>query len=226
MTKDLQPIEEVGTIAPTTRYSVADVLAPGETASWTDMPRIKIPAGGGTTWELPDGETTKALDVIIVHRQLTRAFWQDEFSGGAEPPSCSSQDAVVGVGDPGGSCNLCPMAKFGSDGGKGQRCRLITRLFIAHEAGQFPALLSLPPSAASVCKQYVVQTLVATGLPYWAVRTMITLEKRQSVNGITYSAPKFALGASLSPEELALVEDMRAGLVPALVAMRAGTDGV
>jgi hypothetical protein len=221
---DIEPITP-RPIAATHRYGMEDILAPGERPGLADLPRLRIPAGGGTTWELPTGEAVKALDVIIVHRQLTRAYWPTAFDGGSEPPACASDDAVTGIGDPGGSCATCPYAQFGSSG-RGQACRLITRLFITRAPGQFPMLLALPPSAAAIARQYIVNTLIATGLPYWGLRTTIALRRIQSAGGVTYSVPEFSAGQALDPDELAEVEAMRSALIPALSTLRAGTDAV
>lgn len=220
---DIEPIQPRPIAAP--RYGMDDILAPGERPGLSDLPRLRIPAGGGTTWELPTGEALKALDIIIIHRQLTRAYWPTPFDGSSEPPTCSSDDAVTGIGDPGGSCAACPYAQFGSSG-RGQACRLITRLFIAREPGQFPMLLSLPPTAAAAARQYIVNVLITTGLPYWGLRTTVALSRVQSSGGVTYSVPSFAAGRPLSPDELAEVEAMRSALIPALSTLRAGADAV
>jgi hypothetical protein len=188
----------------------AEVLAPGERLGIGDLPRVKMPAAGGTTWELPTGEPAKEIEGVIVHRQLTRAYWAVAFDGGAAAPDCSSVDAVTGVGNPGGSCATCPHSQWGSAAdGRGQACRLITQLYVAVDGAPLPWVISLPPSAAAATRQYLVGLLAIHGLPYWAVRTTIRLEKRQSAQGITYSVPLFVTTRHLTPDERAAVERQR-----------------
>jgi hypothetical protein len=206
MSKDLVPANNPGGLA-----ELADeVLAPGERLGIADLPRVRMPAAGGTTWELPTGEPAKEIEGVIVHRQLTRAYWAADFDGGASAPDCSSSDAVTGIGTPGGSCATCPNAQFGSaSDGRGQACRLITQLYVSVDGAPLPWVLSLPPSAATATRQYVVSLLAVHGLPYWAVRTAIRLERRQSPQGIMYSVPVFATVRHLDESERATVERMR-----------------
>lgn len=196
----------------------SEVLAPGERLGLWDLPRITVPAGGGLIWQLPDGTGAQRIEAVIIHRQLTRAYWPAAFSGGPEPPACSSHDAVTGIGDPGGECARCPMAQWGSDGDRGQACKLITWLFLLRDGEPVPTLMVLPPSAATPVRQYVVQ-LLTRGLPYWAVRTAIGLERRQSASGIAYSAPRFEVVGQLDEEEARAAAEARAAILPLLGAV-------
>lgn len=173
-----------------------------------DLSRVKVPTGGGTTWEVPEleGSTpSKAIEGIIVGWRDVRAYWEHSFSG-AQPPDCSSQDAVTGIGNPGGSCNVCPMAEFGSkvgDDGKpraGQACKLMRLLFILRKDDLLPLVLTAPPTSIPIIKRYFLQ-LASRGLPYWSVGTKFGLEKTRSGDGIEFSRIMPAIGARLTPEE-------------------------
>lgn len=111
---------------------LADVLAPGEQLSLSSFPAIKIPAGGGLAWTLPDGEPAKEIQCVILHRQPVRAFWREAFSGEGNPPDCTSIDNLIGQGDPGGECATCPLNEWGSgsrigscDSGRSTNSRVI-----------------------------------------------------------------------------------------------------
>lgn len=166
-----------------------DVLAPGERVTIGDIPRVRIPAGGGTTWELPTGEPARELVGVIVHRQLTRAYWPTGYGeGDTTAPACASPDAVRGYGDPGGDCAACPHAQWGSGRNGGQACRLITHLYIRVDGAPVPWLLVLPPSSAAVVRRYIVGLLASRGVPYWRAVTAITLQRAQT-GAIAYSVP-------------------------------------
>ena len=106
---------------------VQDNLGGGNLSPF-DLEKISIPSAGSLFWTVPtlegDPITTKELLGIILFVQDARAYWKQNFgeSGGGTPPDCTSEDAITGHGDPGGSCSECPYSVFGSDGGDGQAC--------------------------------------------------------------------------------------------------------
>lgn len=72
----------------------------GRGLSANDLPRIKVPTGGSTTWEVPllTGPTAmRTLDCVIVYWNTARAYWQNRDSNGT-PPDCSSADGDAGFG--------------------------------------------------------------------------------------------------------------------------------
>ena len=87
------------------------------------LDRVKLPAGGGTAFELPsdDGEGTdmvKEIRGVIVYSHPAYAYYRDKYAGGNNPPDCGSFDGVIGCGNPGGECVRCPYNQFGSGEGK------------------------------------------------------------------------------------------------------------
>lgn len=76
-----------------------------DTISAFDLDRVKVPAGGSTTWSVPslDGEEdAKTIEGVIIFQRTTRSFWKQrmEESGGGTAPDCSSTDSVLGTGNP------------------------------------------------------------------------------------------------------------------------------
>src|SRR5262245_44945432 len=73
----------------------------GERLSGFDLSQVRVPGGGGTTWQVPSlggEEDCKELVGLIVHISKRRAYW----SGGdptGDPPDCVSVDMLKGVGD-------------------------------------------------------------------------------------------------------------------------------
>jgi len=177
----------------------------GEQVTPADLTRIKVPAGGGTTWEVPgeDGEPQpiKVLEGILVHTARRRAYWPNTNPSG-EPPACVSTDCVNGHGTPGGPCDACPFNQFGSqvkqDGGagRGKACKE-SRLFFLLRAGQkLPDVVVVPPGSLRATKQYLLKLSV----PYWGVLTRLTLDRVQNKDSIAYAQIHPRNAAMLEPE--------------------------
>lgn len=200
---DIATIEATGYLAlerPTAEIQeiIADNLA-GQEVGEFDLPRVTIPAGGGTRWEvgspLTGTESLESLEGIIVYQRLVRAYWpSDDVSG--EPPQCSSRDAIVGVGDPGGDCKTCPYAQFGSDGRRGQACKQQTMWFVLRPDSFLPVVLGLPPTSLKAAKQYAL-ALAGAGIALSGVVTSIALEADRNPDGQKYSRAVPTLGARL-----------------------------
>ena len=90
--------------------------------------RVKLPAGGGTAFEVPsaegeDSEMAKDITGVIVYNHSAYAYYHDKYTGGNNPPDCGSFDGVNGIGNPGGDCQNCPYNKFGSGDGQSKLCK-------------------------------------------------------------------------------------------------------
>lgn len=193
-----------------------DVLAEnlgGESLTARDLPRLGIPSGGGTSWEIPDanGELvpSRTLTGIIVHFERTHSYWPPSQDTGT-PPVCMSVGPVnraVGVGDPGGPCKTCPHNQFGSkirdDGTEagGKACTERENWFLLVEDRPLPIVLSMAPTSLKAAKAYRVDTLGSIGKRLSSVVTSITLANDTDDRGNKYSyiVPKIA--GNLDPAE-------------------------
>ena len=179
---------------------MAEAIADGETVSFTNLQRIRWPAGGATTWELPGDETGKALDCVIIERKPVKGWWKEPFSGTGAPPDCTAGDNIHGVPisiqvqqefGVGGECAQCPMNEWGSARGpdgeqrRGKACRQITRLFLICGTEQMPVLLNVPPSSATRSGRITSSVLPSRGQPYHGRSTRITLERATAAIGGT-----------------------------------------
>ena len=191
----------------------------GEVLSPMDLDRVSVPAGGGVNWIIPtlDGdENTPEVVGVIVAVQNCRAYWSSEFGGGGTPPDCVSEDARTGVGDPGGQCQVCHMAEFGSDSrSKGQACKQIKRLFILRPTSMLPLVVNLPPTSLRAATRYLLR-LAGSGLKYQGAVTRITLEKTKNSDGIAYSTAVFALAAKLDLGQAVAMEAYTKSIGPLL----------
>lgn len=194
------------------------------------LDRVKVPAGGSTTWEIPDllaeggSVASKVLEGVIIYFADGNAYWDTAYNGEANPPVCVSEDGLVGVSSReglGGECASCPLNRFNSevrpDGtrGRGKACKNMRRLFIMRPGTVLPLLLVVPPTSLKQVRQYFLR-LAGAGIPYYGVITKLALVQQKSGDGITYSQIQPQLGARLSPEEIAKIREFRDALVPAL----------
>lgn len=192
----------------------------GQAITPFDLDRVTIPAGGGLAWSVPtlEGEKPQAeITGIIIGVQNARAYWAQtiEASGGNLPPDCISDDAVTGVGNPGGECRVCPFAQFGSDAKqRGQACKHIQRLFVLRAEAMLPLVVNLPPTSLKGAKKYLLR-LVSNGKRASSVVTKIALERDKSADGIVYSKAAFAMVGELDAAQAATAAAYAAAFAPA-----------
>jgi hypothetical protein len=225
---DLAAIEPGGYLALNhSLEEIQDIIAEtlgGEQLTEFDLPRVKIPSGGSTTWEIPTlggTEPSKTLSGILVHWKQTRAYWAPDANSNT-PPQCRSEGVdtrAVGVGDPGGPCAICPLAQFGSavdDRGNpapGQACNKKEIWFLLQEGGALPLAVSLPATSLGPAKSYRMS--FATGLVSMAsFVTTITLEATKNAKGDPYAVIKPAIGGRLSDEESQRAKSYAAAFTP------------
>jgi len=190
------------------------------------LDRVSMPSGGGATYMLPTLEGDKPVQEIIgviIAWQDVRVFWDHAYDGSKNPPTCSSVDAKIGVGDPGGVCAECPFSQFGSKevNGKpaaGQACNECRRLFVLTPDDRLPILISLPPTSVKAARKYF-QRLASKGVPYYGVVTKIGLSEAQSTGGIKYSQATLGVAAVLTPEQVAAFEHLNELFAPELSAI-------
>jgi len=179
----------------------------GELPTPADFTRIRVPAGGGTTWEIPsidgDPESAKSIDGVIVYIARRRAYWASTNLTG-EPPQCASNDCITGIGNPGGACEKCPFNQFGSatkgDGsmGRGKACKESKLIFLLRANQTLPDIVIVPPGSLRVIKSYQLKI----GVPYWSIVTRLSLERVQNKDGIAY--------AQIKPSRIGMLDEAAA----------------
>jgi len=194
-----------------------------------DLPRIKMPAGGGLQWAVPtlEGEAMEpAIEGVIVLARDTRAYYSQPISetGGSQPPDCWSADGTTGSGKPGGACLACPLARYGSaPGSRGQACKQIKQLFVLRGSLLLPEVVTLPPTSLKAAKQYLLK-LTSQGVPYYAVVTRIGLERTRNAQGIAYSRAVLSFVRRLAPEEVERAREYHEMLKPLVQRMAVDLD--
>jgi hypothetical protein len=205
--------------------NIGEVLAEnlgGEQVGPGDLDRIRIPAGGGTSFTVPTltGEQdVKEFDGIIVAVKTVRSFWEAEYTGEGNPPDCFSDDGITGHGKPGGTCATCPLNQWASAKGAGKACKERRLLFVLREGSVLPDVVSLPPASIQPFKKYLMR-LSSQSLPVTGVITKFSLEADKNSTGIKFSKAKLAASAALSSEEAASIRTYAESIRPLLARVR------
>jgi len=196
-----------------------------------DLARIRIPAGGGLAWTYPTAAGPKpreSFDGVILHRQSARAYWSTALDAGSgnAPPDCRSDDAEIGVGDPGGDCARCPMAQFGSkEGTNAQACKALSLLYVMVPGEGLPVVVVAPPTSLRPVKDYMLR-LTSAGSAYWGVVTRFGLESSKNANGIAYSRLALTMSGALDEASQSAIADARVQMAPLFGTVEVGAADV
>lgn len=197
----------------------------GDQITAQQLTTIRIPSGGGMAWAYPTEtgvEPRATFEGIILHRQKARAYWAttlDQGEGNA-PPDCRSDDAIYGIGDPGGDCARCPLAQFGSKlDAKGkptgaQACKALELLYTMIPGEVMPVRVIAPPTSLRQVRDYMFRLTSSRQRPYSTVVTRFALEQAKSNSGITYSRMVLTPFADLDEPTAAAVQDLRVQMAP------------
>lgn len=192
----------------------------GDKLSPFDLDRTKIPTGGALSWTIPsiEGEISAAsFSGVVIEQRSVRTYFSKPYEGQTDPPECSSQDGLVGIGDPGGVCAECPYSEWGSSlkGGEGQACKQGRILFVLKHGNILPDIVTLPPTSIKPWRKYL-QGLIKANLQLFAVETTFGLVKAQNKKGLAYSAVSPSMSAKLDPQTIAAVKVYRSKMKPLL----------
>lgn len=193
----------------------------GEGLSPSDLDRVKVPAGGGKTWEVPtfEGEvSTGVIEGVVIDRATRRAYWPDAYSGASDPPQCYSNDGLSGVGEPGGDCSSCPFNQYESaENGVGKACKETRQMFVLTPDSLIPLIITVPPASLKNVRSYFMRLLSAQISPLGVV-TKIGLEQAKSTTGILYSKVTLTAGDRLDADAEARMREYAKILQPAFAA--------
>jgi hypothetical protein len=191
-----------------------------------DLTKIKVPSGGGIAFELVDPvkgtEVSQSFRAIIIAAHDIRGYWPESIDEtGGVPPQCHSNDAITGIGAPGGSCTTCPLAQFGSEikqngeRGAGQACKQMKQLLLLREGtGSFlPEVLNVPPTSLGPYRKHAF-ALAGRKAPVSSVVTEFSLAKQKSAGGVTYAQLAFKPVAALGDGDLAQVRQYSSFIKP------------
>lgn len=185
---------------------VAEILADtftGQQVSAWDLPRAPMPSGGALQWTMESPLTgtvsVSELEGIVVAHRVGRAYWENDDVLG-QPPNCSSDDGVTGRGNPGGSCDTCPLSDFGSDSKeRGQACKQQQIVLMLRPDNFIPLVIALPPTSLRAWKQYII-ALGGAAIRPWRVVTSLSLAADRNSDGVRFARAVPRVVARLEPE--------------------------
>ena len=230
MTKELTvvPANDIMILQhPEMAETLADALVQSGVSQF-DLPRLKVPSGGGLAWEvetLEGVDVKKELEVIIgVVKTGQRAWWQIPVGqGDPQPPSCKSSDGRTGFGvntlDPDAvaeehDCATCPWAQWGSSRkgaeSKAKDCSEKAFILCFSKESALPMLLSVPATSLKALKAYQLK-LIGACRPAHSVVTKLSLRKENNGSN-DYSVIEFNYAASLDEEGASSMRSLCEGL--------------
>lgn len=174
---------------------------------------VKIPSGGGLGFEVPgddvdEPDIVKEIEGVLVHHHPVNAYWAEAYSGGNEPPDCSSMDGKIGIGAPGGDCKTCPMNEWGSGrDGVGKACQNRRRVYILRKNEMFPILISLPPTSLSNFSNFISRAILQKALRSYHVVSKVKLKKAANKDGIEYSQAAWGVVGKLDDKTIPEMRD-------------------
>ena len=213
--------EELAEILSTIQENLA-----GETITPRELQKITVPSQGVTKWIIPNAETGKkdALDEIegiMIYVGTPRAYWSKPLDmANRTPPDCSSLDGHVGVGNPGGSCNVCPFNKWGTaktGSGKGKACKEQRLIYMIRPDDFLPTVLQAPVTSIDQLKKHMMRlatTSKSKSKPqsYKEVYTKMTLNEITS--DFPYSEIVFELADPVEDEYLPQLKQYVEAITP------------
>ena len=196
------------------------------------FPKVVVPSGGGTAWQVPTVSGEKNMDAIvgvIIFSQPAKSYYKlpyEEAGVTKTPPDCASLDGMVGVGNPGGQCFKCPLNQYESAAkGKGKACADLRLLFILGQESILPMMVKLPPTSVKHVDTYMAR-LAGTLDTYTDVVTAITLKKEKNEGGVSYSEAHFAMVRRLTEDDKKIVDYFHNLVKTLVVAQHDLGDGV
>lgn len=168
--------------------------------------RIKIPAGGGTSFEVPNLENSdepisvKDFSAVILHHHPFFTYYENKYNGSNNSPDCCSFDGINGIGTPGGKCRFCKLNVFGSGENGSKACKNKHRLYLLRENEIFPMVLILPASSIQEFSKYI-KRLLSLGKKSDSVVTKLSLKKALNKTGIAFSKVNFSVLRDLNQNE-------------------------
>lgn len=196
-----------------------------------NLTKIPMPSGKSMMWEVPSIrgiKAEKAIEGIIIHHTDGRAYWEKDYdsAGGVKaPPDCSSDDLIIGKGNPGGPCAECKFNEWGSATAKegkdprGKACKEVKVLFMLPKGKAFlPVYFILPPTSLKPIRNYLLG-LASEALRVDQVTTTLGLVKKANADGVEHAIVDPSMpenNGELTDEEKAVVAAYVNAIKPAL----------
>lgn len=149
------------------------------------------------------------IEIIVIMRNKSRIRWRDLKLGGGI--LCTSNDAKIGTGDPGGECEKCQLSAWmGTDGKPG--CDLYQNVLIVLRKDEdwIPMALSGNRTKLKPIKNLnsLLMLEMTKGRPLFAKSYMLESMQRQSSQGLQYFS--YRISPANNNEQISQAEQQKA----------------
>lgn len=185
-----------------------------------ELDRAVNPQGKIMMWGLPtiegDLDMVSEVEGVILYHTFNRSYWEKEYGKGETKalPDCSSDDAKIGVGNPGGNCKTCPYAVFGSAKNNSQACTKTKHIFILRENELLPLLVVLTPGSLKEVKKYFRRLFSHQIRPHQIVTKLKLTGPHTSKSGYDHAIAELSLEGRLDGETAIKMRDYALYLRP------------
>lgn len=220
-TESYLALQEGGAIAEAMLENMGESSALQE----SDLTRVTIPTGGGTTWTIPNitgDEYTDQITGVLVYQGVRGLLWaSDEPQEGALPLLVSHDLKVARLIDRDADTTHIDVAKvdegvydwtklpqneWGSGkGGVGKACKEQRVLYILRESDPLPLVVCIQPGSLKNWKEFIV-AMTKAGIPFYRAVVKLTLAKDKSSGGQPFSKVVPQLVGVLTPDQGAVIK--------------------
>lgn len=200
-----------------------------------DLTRVQTPAGGGTTWMVPNilgDEAAKTIEGILVYQCPRGLLWAGNEPTEGEKPVLTTDDLVTAKlwaddndVDPALLKSMevarnddgtyrwadLPQCQWGSGrDGVGKAAKDQRVLFILREGDALPLVVTIQPGSLKNWSVFITD-LSKAGVPFYRAVVSLGLEKATSTGGTAYAKVVPSLTGVLTKDEGQMIRDTFTG---------------
>lgn len=185
----------------------------GEQFRYTDLPRAKVPTGGGTKWQIESvlgDEMVETINGVLVFYGKAGVLWAHEIMKKGSRPLLRTDDLLTAVqtsedfgeldqqaieecfvgmikGQKAYDWQKLPYNQWGSGKGNGKRCKEQRLLCILREGDLAPIFVRVPPASVSEISSFMRKLTLLAQMPHYRMVVSLGLQKETNNEGIEYA---------------------------------------
>lgn len=172
----------------------------GVNPSDLELPRVKVPGGGSTTWEIPTGDpenpvSTRELVGVVVDDYAVDSLYLAEYDGSDNPPDAlwiggqfmyANDDAIAAGVVPDRETAAQPLNQYDPSLGRTPIANR-WRLFVLQPGSLLPLQVDVPVMSRKKWVNFKFQNFGTNGLPTTAAVVRLTLRREENAGGNPYA---------------------------------------
>lgn len=164
--------------------------------------------------DITDVSGNKGLVITVLADQQSRVFWANLED---DHPACKSNDALIGLGAPGGVCSTCPLSQWAANGDRPECALQFKVLCMDHNNEGLFYILNIGRSGLRPYNEFKSQlkhNKIIVGSKKYSVpphfmRVRITSEYQRDPQ--PHYTPVFTVDSQLDPEQIINAKTTRTG---------------